>query len=674
MSLGRELYELGSNFSFRLLNSSLFDKNVLIGLKPITIRSITGKAFSYPQSNSQEYTEAVYKHFKSVNSKVRAMTLLEKNCHILRKTFQLPKESVNLLALIVVNSLNPAFNELLETHQGLSDNVLHQLLSEALNVDYLTLKSTFENLAESGLWSSSIYDSEDMLQIHSGFAKALACKHARDFSDLISNVVTLSSKPDLRLSDFEHLDSDVPFAFSRGIDEMPKSGVNILLHGAAGVGKTQYAKLLVNQINANLYEVKAKGGDLSSPDDELDSRRSSTQLRLQYLKMAYRLFESQSDAWLLIDECEDIFASFSLSTRISKDRLHQLLEFNTVPTIWITNHPENIPISCLRRFSLVVELPNLPTNGKLDMVSSCFKGLRLSKGFKEKLANSEAATPALLENAATLCKICSVKDAAAEEYINTYLTEVLKLTNEPLEALVYKPELEFDPAYCNLKGDLHSLIDITKTIERHPEARILLFGPPGTGKSAFVDYVCKENDLGLVTVKASDVLSKYVGESEGNIARLFEKASNEDKALLIDEADSLLTTREGATKSWEVSQVNELLMQIERFQNPLFIATNHFEVLDKALLRRIDFKVELQALKQQQAISLFEKVVGVEPDSDSKNQLSNMINLTAGDFAILARRLRFKNKKINSDEAIGILKAESEIKMPNKPIGFYPNR
>lgn len=179
-----------------------------------------------------------------------------------------------------------------------------------------------------------------------------------------------------------------------------------------------------------------------------------------------------------------------------------------VPTIWVTNHPESIPVSCLRRFSLVIELPNLPANGKLDMVSSCFKGLRLPKGFKEKRVNSEAATSALLENAATLCKICNVKGAVAEKYTNTYLTEVLRLTNN-LDPHVYKPELEFDPAYCNLKGDLHSLTDITKTIERHSEARILLFGPPpGTGKSVFVDYVCKENDLGLVTIKASDVLGK----------------------------------------------------------------------------------------------------------------------------------------------------------------------
>ncbi len=259
----------------------------------------------------------------------------------------------------------------------------------------------------------------------------------------------------------------------------------------------------------------------------------------------------------------------------------------------------------------------------------------------------------------------------AEEYTNTYLTEVLKLTNEPLEALVYKPELEFYPAYCNLKGDLHSLTDITKTIKRHPEVRILLFGPPGTGKSAFVDYVCKENDLGLITVKASDVLGKYVGESERNIARLFEKAGNEGKALLIDEADSLLTSREGASKSWEVSQVNELLMQIERFQNPLFIATNHFKVLDKALLRRIDFKIELQALKHQQAISLFEEVVGVELDSDSKNQLRNMANLTAGDFAVLSRRKKFYSNKLSTTDAFNILEIERQCKMPKRSIGFH---
>ena len=111
-------------------------------------------------------------------------------------------------------------------------------------------------------------------------------------------------------------------------------------------------------------------------------------------------------------------------------------------------------------------------------------------------------------------------------------------------------------------------------------------------------------------------------------------------------------------------------MQIERFQNPLFIATNHFKVLDKALLRRIDFKIELQALKHQQAISLFEEVVGVELDSDSKNQLRSMANLTAGDFAVLSRRLRFKDKAFSVKDSLALLKSENELKLNKRSIGF----
>lgn len=111
-------------------------------------------------------------------------------------------------------------------------------------------------------------------------------------------------------------------------------------------------------------------------------------------------------------------------------------------------------------------------------------------------------------------------------------------------------------------------------------------------------------------------------------------------------------------------------MQNERFQNPLFIATNHFGALDKALFRRIDFKVELQPLKHEQATSLFEEVIGVKLGMGSKNQLNQMTNLTAGDFAVLARRLRFRGKNTNSEGAFEILRIESEIKKPNRRIGF----
>ena len=72
--------------------------------------------------------------------------------------------------------------------------------------------------------------------------------------------------------------------------------------------------------------------------------------------------------------------------------------------------------------------------------------------------------------------------------------------------------------------------------------------------------------------RASDLLSCWVGATEQNIARAFEEARKDDAVLLIDEADSFLQDRRGAGHSWEVTQVNEVLTQMENFEG-VFIAT-----------------------------------------------------------------------------------------------------
>lgn len=70
--------------------------------------------------------------------------------------------------------------------------------------------------------------------------------------------------------------------------------------------------------------------------------------------------------------------------------------------------------------------------------------------------------------------------------------------------------------------------------------------------------------------RASDLLSCWVGATEQNIARAFEEARKDDAVLLIDEADSFLQDRRGAGHSWEVTQVNEVLTQMENFEGGLY--------------------------------------------------------------------------------------------------------
>ena len=92
---------------------------------------------------------------------------------------------------------------------------------------------------------------------------------------------------------------------------------------------------------------------------------------------------------------------------------------------------------------------------------------------------------------------------------------------------------------------------------------LCLQGPPGTGKSAFARYLAERLGLEVRQKRASDLLSPWVGETEQPITAAFAEARDAGAFLIFDEADSLLGARESAHRSWEVSQVNEMLTWME---------------------------------------------------------------------------------------------------------------
>ena len=141
---------------------------------------------------------------------------------------------------------------------------------------------------------------------------------------------------------------------------------------------------------------------------------------------------------------------------------------------------------------------------------------------------------------------------------------------------------------------------------------ILLFGPPGTGKTEFVKYLGRELDRKVMVVKGSDLLSKWVGESEQNIAAAFRRAEAEHAILFFDEVDGLLQDRARARQSWQVTQVNELLQQMENFDGIMIAATNFSKNLDPATMRRFTFKLEFGYLDENGSCAFFERMFGTQ--------------------------------------------------------------
>src|SRR5690606_15416617 len=109
-----------------------------------------------------------------------------------------------------------------------------------------------------------------------------------------------------------------------------------------------------------------------------------------------------------------------------------------------------------------------------------------------------------------------------------------------------------------------------------------LSGPAGTGKSAFARHLAEEMSLPVVQQRASDLISPYVGETEARIAAAFARARQEEAFLIFDEADSFLSTREMAQRSWEVKKVNEMLTWMESHPQPFACTTNMADRLDPA--------------------------------------------------------------------------------------------
>ena len=199
---------------------------------------------------------------------------------------------------------------------------------------------------------------------------------------------------------------------------------------------------------------------------------------------------------------------------------------------------------------------------------------------------------------------------------------------------------------------------------------IVVDSAAGTGKSALVHHIAETLEQELITIKPSDVLSKYVGEAEQNIARLFKQASDNDAVIFLDEVDSILTARSELNNQHERVLVNELLLQLERCEQTVFMASNVAENrLDKALARRIDFKLNFEYLSSKQVLTLYEENFG-KCSTSIKEKLTKLTNLAPGDFTVIARQRRMSKKPLNDSNNLEILTEENNRKTPSKAIGF----
>ena len=614
------------------------------------------------------------------NLRTVARQLLKERYKTLQKSTALLSELwkqayENLASLAEFLQLNPVEQELLRFAMHLRSEGAMQDLFECLPKSDLQRTATImadllkqpKNEILSALKKGSKLDAYGLIERNyrlDGVQDYLAWGETLDFDEfvtqplneyaLLKSCTEIPQVPSLQLDDFVHIASmkDMMLTYLQQALKHHQKGVNLLIYGEPGTGKTEFAGLLAQALGISAYNITY----MDSDGDVVKAEQ-----RLNYSRLAQTLLNGKQ-ALLIFDEIEDVFNGSLMERSVAQKNkawTNQLLENNNVPMIWLSNSVFGIDPAFLRRFDFILEMPDLPLRNKSALITQLAEG-KLSPAYVQHFAKVRSLTPAILSRTIRVAKELNTSNFA--ETLLMMFNQTLKSQNKPkIEPLVLgKADYNLDYVACN--DNIHR---ISEGLKRSKKGRICCYGPPGTGKTAWAGWLAEQLDMPLLLCKGSDLLDPYVGGTERNIAQAFEQAKADNALLVLDEVDTFLFSREGANRSWERSQVNEMLTQIERFEGLMVVSTNLIEVLDPAALRRFDLKLKFDYLTLPQRLDFAKQqaeILGLPLLSEEDlSQIESLNLLTPGDFAAVARRHQFSPFQKVQDW-LSALQGECEVK------------
>jgi transitional endoplasmic reticulum ATPase len=466
-----------------------------------------------------------------------------------------------------------------------------------------------------------------------------------------------------------------PELFQRlGVD--PPKGV--LLHGPPGTGKTLLARAVANESAARFF--------LINGPEIMGSAYGESERRLR------DIFEQAAQAApsiIFIDEIDSIAPKRGqVSGEAEKRLVAQLLTLldgieprQNLVVMAATNRPEALDEALRRpgRFDreIVVGVPDEP--GRREILAIHTRGMPLSPDVNiDDLARRTygfvgADLAALTREAALeavrriMPRINLAEEVIPNEILDALSVELRDFDNalkrvQPSamrEVMVEAPQIGWDDI-----GGLDQARDrLREGVElplKHPEAfrrlgirpakGFLLYGPPGTGKTLLAKAAARESEANFIATKSSDLLSKWYGESEQQIARLFNRARQVAPTIIfIDELDSLVPARGGGLGEPQVTErvVNTILAEmdgLEELQNVVVIgATNRPNLVDPALLRpgRFDELVYVgtpDTAGRRRILAIHTKHMPLDRDVDLESLAQRTDRFTGADLEDLVRR------------------------------------
>ena len=426
----------------------------------------------------------------------------------------------------------------------------------------------------------------------------------------------------------------------------PRHSLNIFFYGVEGTGKTELAKSIARETGKTLImtNIKVDGTHKDNCGSSLLQDRMENIALASYKNAGKPVVILVDEADVILNGCE-------------KGSLNFFMEQLQVPVIWISNNIGWTEKSTLRRFDYSLRFERLKADKRIRIWNSVIKtqnaeGL-LSAESIERLASEIPVTAGGITQAISSAR--DLKQAGSVIDIEEIVRQVASAQAEHLgieheygsrDTATHAPSYLLDA--LNIDADMDQVLKVVNSFDRKwqefkpsdkPDSlNILLYGAPGTGKTEFARHIARTLNRKLIVRRASDLLGMFVGQSEKAIRDMFREAEEEKAILFLDEADSMIRDRTGAARSWEVTQVNELLTQMESFKGIFIAATNFNDCLDMASRRRFALKVKFDYLKPEGVEQIWKVFF---PTVECPAEARTLKQLAPGDFNAAYGTLRF---------------------------------
>ncbi|GAB6148033.1 CDC48 family AAA ATPase [Stetteria hydrogenophila] len=486
--------------------------------------------------------------------------------------------------------------------------------------------------------------------------------------------------------------------------EPPKG---ILLYGPPGTGKTLLAKALANEIGA--YFISINGPEIMSKFYGESEQR---------LREIFKEAEENAPSIIFIDEIDAIAPKREEVTgEVEKRVVAQLLtlmdglkERGKVIVIGATNRPDAIDPALRRpgRFDREIEIRPPDKRARLEILKVHTRNMPLADDVDlEKIAEmthgyTGADLAALAKEAAMNALRRFIKsgkiDLEKAKEIPAGILNELKVTMQDFidamrmvrptlirEVFVEVPEVRWDDigGLEEVKQELREAVEwplkypeIFDKMGITPPKGILLFGPPGTGKTLLAKAAATESQANFIAVRGPEILSKWVGESERAVRKIFERARQVAPAIVFfDEIDAIAPARGYRHDTSGVTDriVNQLLTEMDGIvplKNVVVIAaTNRPDIIDPALLRpgrfdRVIYVPPPDKEARKQILEIHTRKVPLAEDVDLDKLAEMTEGYTGADLAALVREAVMI--KLREKLEVGPVKMEHFLKALKK--------